>query len=59
MVGMNLFIADSYLELGRLKKHEKKLEEAKGCFNEAIQIYEQMIADFSLKIARVTLASLK
>ena len=58
-VGMTPFVADSYLELGRLNKHEKKPEEAKKCLNEAIRVYEQMSADFSLKTAREVLASLK
>jgi tetratricopeptide (TPR) repeat protein len=58
-IGAKGTMGRAYLDLGLLYKSKKRIEEAKRCISEAIQIFEQTEADGFLKQAKEALASLR
>jgi tetratricopeptide (TPR) repeat protein len=52
-------MGQAYLDLGLLHKAKKRIEQARRCISEAIQLFEQYGAEFYLKQAREALASLE
>jgi class 3 adenylate cyclase/tetratricopeptide (TPR) repeat protein len=58
-IGAKGFLAQAYLDLGYLHKAKKRIDKAKECFSEAIQIFKECEMEGFLKQAREALASLK
>jgi tetratricopeptide (TPR) repeat protein len=58
-IGAKGMLGTAYLDLGLLHKSKKRIEEAKRCISEAIQIFEQREADGFLKQAKEALVFLR
>ena len=58
-IGAKGILAQAYLDLGLLHKAKGRLEQARECITESVQIFEQYEAEPRLKLAKETLASLK
>jgi tetratricopeptide (TPR) repeat protein len=58
-VGAKSWIAVSYHDLGLLHKAKKRTDQAKDCFINAIELFEQIEAEVYLKQAKESLASLR
>jgi tetratricopeptide (TPR) repeat protein len=58
-IGAKGILAQAYLDLGLLHEAKGRLEQARQCITESLQIFEQNEAEARLKRAKETLASLK
>jgi tetratricopeptide (TPR) repeat protein len=58
-IGAKGMLGTAYLDLGLLHKSKKRIEEAKRCISEAIQLFEQCEMEEFLKQAKEALASLR
>jgi class 3 adenylate cyclase/tetratricopeptide (TPR) repeat protein len=56
-VGAQPMLAQAYLDLGLLHKAKGRTDQARGCMNKSIQIFEQCNMDVFLKQAKEALAS--
>jgi tetratricopeptide (TPR) repeat protein len=58
-IGAKSILGEAYLDLGLLHKAKGRLEQARECITESVQIFEQNEAEARLKRAKETLASLE
>jgi class 3 adenylate cyclase/tetratricopeptide (TPR) repeat protein len=58
-IGAKGILGQVYLDLGLLYKAKKRKEQARKCFSESIQLFEQCEAEVYLKQAKEALASLE
>ncbi len=58
-IGAKGILGQVYLDLGLLYKAKKRKEQARKCFSEAIQVFEQCEAEVYLKQAKEALVSLE
>jgi predicted ATPase/class 3 adenylate cyclase len=58
-IGAKGILAQAYLDLGLLHKAKGRIEQARECITESVQIFEQYEAEARLKQAKESLASLK
>jgi hypothetical protein len=58
-IGAKGTLARAYLNLGLLHKTKKRMDKARDCISEAIQLFEECEAEVFLKQAEDALASLR
>ena len=58
-VGAKYFLGQSYLELGQFYRIKKRSDQARDCFTEAVNLFEQIEAETNLKKAREALEDLR